>query len=85
MGDSENSKQEVSPPEIVRIRRSEVIGVITLVPAVALIGLLWNYTHTNQQTLDAKIQAVRDECHEVVREAKTDLRRELDRCCRGVK
>lgn len=79
---NDNRDKGNQPTEIYRIRRSEVVGILTLPVAVALLGLLWNYTHTNQVDTERKITNLRSEIHGDIRDTKLDLRRELDRCCK---
>jgi len=82
MGEGSNSGANNKVPEVYRIRRSEAIGLVTLPFAIAALGLMWNYTHSVQVDTDRKIERVREECSQRLESAKSDLRRELDQCCK---
>ena len=78
MGDTGDHGKTNAPTEVYRIRRSEVFGLGTL----ALLTFVWNYSHTTQVDTERKIVSVRSELHADILNAKSDLRRELDACCK---
>jgi len=82
-GTDRNSKEKVAP--VLRIRVGEIYSALSVPVLVAGIGLLWNYTHTNQADLDRKISQLRTELYQQTRDVKADLVRYVDSisdCCK---
>ena len=61
MGKDHNGQTNDSTPEVYRVRRSEVVGMLTIPVLVALFGAFWTYHRDTTQSIDRVAERLRAE------------------------